>query len=145
MTRRNIAGQPDQILVWDEGRRLAEVRESGSVVAEFLYAVDDTRVRRKVDDSYTFYHADGTEYSFDADGGEGYFTYYHQMSGRMIGFTRSDSGVMTWTGSDIVGSTSATSGVTGSTIAELEDLHRSSSLRKAQSSLVLEKIPTTGS
>ena len=30
------------------------------------------------------------------------------MSGRMIGFTRSDSDVTTWTGSDIVGSTSAT-------------------------------------
>ena len=63
---------------------MAEVRESGSVVAEFLYAIDDTRVRRKVDDTYTFYHADGTEYSFDAEGGEGYFTYYHQMSGRMV-------------------------------------------------------------
>ena len=68
----------------------------------------DTRVRRKVDDIQTFYHADGTEYSFDAATGEGYFTYYHQMSGRMIGFTRSDTDVTTWTGSDIVGSTSAT-------------------------------------
>ena len=108
MTRRNLAGQTAQIRVWDEGRRLAEVRESGSVVAEFLYAIDDTRVRRKVDDTYTFYHSDGTEYSFDAATGEGYFTYYHQMSGRMIGFTRSDTDVTTWTGTDIVGSTSAT-------------------------------------
>ena len=68
----------------------------------------DTRVRRKVDDTYTFYHADCTEYSFDADTGTGYFTYYHQMSGRMIGFTRSDTDVTTWTGNDIVGSTSTT-------------------------------------
>ena len=41
------------------------------MVAEFLYAIDDTRVRRKVDDTYTFYHADGTEYSFDAATGGG--------------------------------------------------------------------------
>ena len=65
-------------------------------------------MRRKVGDTYTFYRADGTEYSFDTDSGEGYFTYYHQMSGRMIGFTRSDTAVTTWTGNDIVGSTSTT-------------------------------------
>ena len=65
---------------------------------------DSAKILKKCADN----HADGTEYSFYAASGEGYFTYYHRMSGRMIGFTRSDSGVTTWTGSDIVGSTSAT-------------------------------------
>ena len=74
MTTRNLAGQPSQTLVWDEGRRLEEVRVGNTVEADFLYAIDDRRVRRITDGVATYYLADGTEYTID--GTDSYFTYF---------------------------------------------------------------------
>ena len=84
MTTRNLAGQPSQTLVWDEGRRLEEVRVGNNVEAEFLYAIDDRRVRRITDGVATYYLADGSEYTID--GANSYFTYFHSVNGRMVAF-----------------------------------------------------------
>ena len=108
LTLRNLAGQPAQTLVWDDGRRLESVTQSGDTT-EFLYGIDDTRVRRKTsDDVYSFYHADGTEYTWDDQTSTGTFTYYHQIVGRTVAFTTSDDGVTTWMHADQVNSTSHT-------------------------------------
>ena len=107
MELRNLAGQPAQQLEWDEGRRLASVSEGSTTVAEFLYSIDDTRVRRVTDDgTTTYYLMDGSEYTEGPNGN--YFTYYHSINGRMVAFTNSDSGDTTWMGSDIVNSTAVT-------------------------------------
>ena len=106
MTSRDLAGQAAQTLQWDEGRRLEEVRVGNTVEAEFLYAIDDRRVRRIADGVTTYYLADGTEYTID--GANSYFTYFHSVNGRMVAFTKSDTDVTTWMGADIVNSTSNT-------------------------------------
>ena len=106
MTSRDLAGQPSQTLVWDEGRRLEEVRVGNTVEAEFLYAIDDRRVRRIADGVATYYLGDGSEYTID--GANSYFTYFHSVNGRMVAFTKSDTDVTTWMGADIVNSTSNT-------------------------------------
>ena len=54
----------------------------------------------------TYYLGDGTEYTID--GADSYFTYFHSVNGRMVAFTKSDTGVTTWMGADIVNSTSNT-------------------------------------
>ena len=92
--------------MWDEGRRLEEVRVGNTVEAEFLYAIDDRRVRRIADGVATYYLADGSEYTID--GTDSYFTYFHSVNGRMVAFTKSDTEVTTWMGADIVNSTSNT-------------------------------------
>ena len=93
--------------MWDEGRRLEEVNQGTTTLAEFLYSIDDTRVRRVADDgTATYYLHDGTEYTEGPNGD--YFTYYHSIGGRMVAFTRSDTDVTTWMGSDVVNSTSVT-------------------------------------
>ena len=107
MVIRNLNGQTAQTLTWDEGRRLEEVNQGNTTVAEFLYAIDDSRVRRVTDDgTATYYLLDGTEYTEGPNGN--YFTYYHQINGDTVAFTRSDTGVTTWMGSDIVNSTAIT-------------------------------------
>ena len=107
MTVRNLNGQPSQTLLWDEGRRLEAVTEGTTTVAEFLYGIDDARVRRIAEDgTETYYLPDGTEYT--VDGNNDYFTYYHSINGDMVAFTNSDTGITTWMGSDIVNSTSVT-------------------------------------
>ena len=112
MVIRNLAGQTAQTLTWDEGRRLAEVNQGGATVAEFLYALDDSRVRRVTDDgTATYYLLDGTEYTEGPNGN--FFTYYHQINGDAVAFTRSDTGVTTWMGSDIVNSTAVTADENG--------------------------------
>ena len=58
------------------------------------------------DGTATYYLQDGSEYT--EDGNDSYFTYYHQINGQMVAFTNSDTSVTTWTGADIVGSTSVT-------------------------------------
>ena len=55
MTLRNLAGQPAQTLTWDEGRRLEEITVGGQTEAEFLYAIDDRRVRRLTGDGTATY------------------------------------------------------------------------------------------
>ena len=92
--------------MWDEGRRLEEVRVGNTVEAEFLYAIDDRRVRRIADGVVTYYLGDGSEYTID--GANSYFTYFHSVNGRMVAFTKSDTDVTTWMGADIVNSTSNT-------------------------------------
>ena len=107
MVIRNLAGETAQTLTWDEGRRLAEVNQGGTTVAEFLYAIDDSRVRRVTDDgTATYYLLDGSEYTEGPDGN--YFTYYHQINGRTVAFTRGDTSETTWMASDIVNSTAVT-------------------------------------
>ena len=119
MTVRNLAGQPAQTLDWNEDHRLAKITENGSVTAEFVYGLDDTRLRRKTDDNiYTFYHADGTEYTWDSNTNSGTFTYFHQIAGRTVGFTNSDTGITTWMHSDQVNSTSVTHDQTGARITQ---------------------------
>ena len=77
-------------------------------VTDFLYAIDDMRVRRADNTgTATYYHADGTEYAVDATG-NGVFTYYHQMGSRTVAYTTSDDEVTTWMFSDIINSTGAT-------------------------------------
>ena len=56
MTTRNLAGQTAQTSVWDDGQRLEKPSSS-------MDGIYDTRVRRKTGNTYTYYHADGTEYT----------------------------------------------------------------------------------
>ncbi len=113
MVTRNLAGQSAQSLAWNDDHRLASVKEGANVVAEFIYGLDETRVRRKTGDTYTYYHVDGTEYEWDNASQTGVFTYYHQMAGRTVAFTKSDTGVTTWMHADQVNSTSVTRDQTG--------------------------------
>lgn len=108
MTTRNLAGQPSQTLVWDDGQRLESLTDS-SGTTEFLYGIDDTRVRRETGGTYTYYHADGTEY--EHDGTTGTFTYYHRINGKTVGYTR--DGTTTWMFADQVSSTADTRDETG--------------------------------
>ena len=106
MILRNLAGKPAQTLEWDKGRRLERVKEGNTEVAEFLYGIDDTRVRRKTGGTYTYYHADGTQYTHD--GTTGVFTYYHQISGKTVAYTTSNDSKTTWMYSDQINSTGVT-------------------------------------
>ena len=103
MTTRNLAGQPSQTLVWDDGQRLESLTDS-SGTTEFLYGIDDSRVRRETGGTYTYYHADGTEY--EHDGTTGTFTYYHRINGKTVGYTRDET--TTWMSTDQINSTSLT-------------------------------------
>ncbi len=95
-------------LWWNEEHRLAHVKEGNTVKAEFIYGLDDSRLRRKTGDTYTYYHADGSEYAWDNATGTGVFTYYHQIGGRTVAFTTSDDSKTTWMFSDQISSTSLT-------------------------------------
>ena len=108
MISRNLNGQPVQTLAWSEEHRLAHVKEGNTVKAEFIYGLDDTRLRRKTGDTYTYYHSDGSEYAWDNATGTGVFTYYHQIGGRTVAFTTSDDSKTTWMFSDQISSTSLT-------------------------------------
>ena len=78
------------------------------LVTEFLYAIDDMRVRRSDSSGgATFYHADGTEYSV-LPGEVGVFTYYHGMGGRTVAFTTSEANEPTWMFGDVINSTAVT-------------------------------------
>jgi RHS repeat-associated protein len=103
MLTRDIPGRPIQTLAWDDGQRLESVTDTNGST-EFLYALDDTRVRRKTGNTYTYYHSGGTEYTHD--GTTGTFTYYHQIDGKTVAFTV--NGDTTWMYSDQVSSTSMT-------------------------------------
>ena len=113
MITRNLVGQPVQTLEWNEDRRLAKVTQSGSVEAEFIYGLDDSRVRRKTGDIYTYYHADGTEYTWDNATNTGHFTYYHQIAGQTVAYTTSNDSKTTWMFNDHITSTSVTRDDTG--------------------------------
>ena len=63
LTNRNLAGQPNQTLAWDQEQRLQSVRIAGGETTEFLYDAEGARVRRQTGDTTTFYTPDGSEYT----------------------------------------------------------------------------------
>ena len=115
MTDRDLAGQPDQTLSWNDDQRLESLAIAGGDTTTFLYDADGNRTRRTTGNTTTYYIHNGSEFERTGTSG-GTFTHYYRIGGDTVAYR--DGTTLTWLWSDHLGSSTTTKTATGSVVKQ---------------------------